>query len=158
MDLQFIIDHFPLLMLILALALSAPSWSGQVLCRYLLLFPVGIVGIFGFFLHAFAPVYAAESIGWQASPFQFEVAAANLGIGTAGITAFKKNWDFALGVSLIAFFFIMGGAYSHLLEVLFAEDYRPANTGMIIYPDILTALLLVLSLCYWKRESEIESE
>jgi hypothetical protein len=152
MDLQFIVNHFSLLMLILALALSATSWSGQVLCRYLLLFPVGVVGLFGFFLHAFAPVYAAERIGWQTSPFQFEVAAANLGIGIAGITAFWKNWDFSLAVTLIASFFIIGGAYSHLLEVLFAEDYRPANTGMIIYPDILIPLLLVLSLCFWKRE------
>ena len=157
MDLQFILNHFSLLMLILALALSATSWSGQVLCRYLLLFPVGVVGIFGFFLHAFAPVYAAESVGWQASPFQFEVAAANLGIGIAGITAFWKNWDFALAVTLIVFFFIMGGAYSHLLEVLFAEDYRPGNTGMIIYPDILIPLLLVLSLCFWKREISNEA-
>ncbi len=152
MNLEFLTGHFSLLMLILAMALSATSWSGQVLCRYMLLFPVGVVGIFGFFLHAFAPVYAADRMGWQTSPFQFEVAAANLGVGIAGITAFWKNWDFALGVTLIAFFFIMGGAYSHLFEVLFSQDYNPANTGMIIYPDILISLILVLSLCFWKQE------
>lgn len=154
MNIEFLVQHFPLLMLILAMTLSARSWSGEVLGRYLLLLPIGVVGIWDFFWHAFEPGYAAARVNWPTSPYQFEVAAANLGLGVAGITAFWKNWDFALAVTVMAFFFIEGAAYVHLLEVLFAEDYALANTGAIIYPDILIPIILVLALCYWKRETK----
>jgi len=43
------------------------------LLRYLLIFPVGIQGLWAFIGHVFFPEQAAAAIGWEPSPFQFEV-------------------------------------------------------------------------------------
>lgn len=63
---------------------------GKIFTRYLLLLPVGIGGIWGFYFHAFYLEQSAEMIGWNTSPFQFEVAVTNLGLGIAGILDFGE--------------------------------------------------------------------
>lgn len=54
------------------------------LLRGIFLFPVGLMSLWAATGHIFFPQQAAAAIGWQTSPFQFEVGVANLGIGLAG--------------------------------------------------------------------------
>ncbi|MBA3238944.1 MAG: hypothetical protein H0T62_11445 [Parachlamydiaceae bacterium] len=148
----YILGHIPLILMGLAIILYMFKWTAEALCRYMLLLPIGIGSLWNFAFHTFAPEYAAHFIGWQSSPFQYEVAAANLGLGLAGIVAFRKNWDVALAVTVMAFFFLMGKAYAHLLEMFFAADYTSGNIGAILHAELLIPLLLALSLCLWKRD------
>ena len=53
-----------------------------------LVISVGIGGIWAFIGHAFLPAQVAANIGWPASPFQLEVAFANLAIGVLGILCY----------------------------------------------------------------------
>lgn len=145
--------HFALL--ILSLIFGAFNWSGEAFCRYMLLFPIGIGGLCVFILHAFAPEYAAARLGWAISPFQFQVAAADLGIGVAGIVGFWRSWDFALAVTLIVVGFFMGAAFVHIIEGLFARDYTIGNIGGNLYTDLLIPTLLTLVLCYWNQEKKM---
>jgi hypothetical protein len=46
------------------------------LLRYIFFFPVGLMGLWAALGHLFFPAMVARTIGWQASPFQFEVGAA----------------------------------------------------------------------------------
>lgn len=142
--------HFALL--ILSLILAAFHWSGESFCRYMLLLPIGVGGLWGFLLHAFAPEYTAQKIGWAESPFQFQVAAANLGLGVAGLVAFWRSWDFAFAVTLMAVGLLMGTAFVHLFEGLFGKDYTVANVGGNLFTDLLIPTLLTLVLCYWYQE------
>lgn len=65
----------------------------QKLLRYIVLFPVGVMGLWAALGRLVFPEQAAHAIGWAFSPFQFEVGVANLGIGMAGvIAAFYANW------------------------------------------------------------------
>ena len=47
---------------------------------WMLLLPIGITGLWAGVFHIFFPAAAAAYIGWQVSPFQFEVGMADLAI------------------------------------------------------------------------------
>lgn len=153
---QAILANFPLVLLIIALICAAFRWTGQALCRWILLLPVGVGGLWGFAFHAFMPEYAAQYIGWEPSPFQYEVAAANFGLGVIGIAGFWKSWDFALAATLMADSFLWGAALVHLIELLIERNYAPGNAGTILHTDILVPLLLSMGLCMWKQEIRIK--
>src|SRR3990167_7058815 len=60
--------------------------------RWVALLPLGATSIYAFAMHAFFPDYTASLIGWENSPFQFEVAVANLGFGMVAILSFKASY------------------------------------------------------------------
>lgn len=152
--LDWIVGSFPLAMTALAVLLYFFSWTGEALTRYMLLLPVGLGGIWGFIFHAFLPQYTAHHIGWPDSPFQYEVAMANLGLGIAGIVGYRKSWEYALAVTIMVACFLGGVFYVHLVEIFGMEDFSPGNVGSILYSNFLIPLLLAVSLCYWKREAQ----
>src|SRR3990167_8369748 len=86
------LSDFPVIMTVLALLLGliricnkGNRSSSDIFLGYLFFFAVGLTGLWGFIFHAFFPVLAAQFIGWANSPFQFEVAVANLGLGVVGL-------------------------------------------------------------------------
>src|SRR3989338_3349873 len=88
----FILKNFAFVMTIFALLLglirivgSKVRSKSDIFLGYLFFFAVGLSGIWGFIFHTFFPDMAAMFIGWKNSPFQFEVAVANLGLGLVGI-------------------------------------------------------------------------
>lgn len=122
----------------------------QSLTRFMLLLPVGAAGIWGFYYHAFFPEETARHIGWANTPFQFEVAAANLGMGVTGIVGFWKNKDFAFAVILMATCFLWGAAAIHIKEIILQGDFSPGNAGSILFSDILIPAILCWSYFLWK--------
>ena len=162
---QFLISNFPLNALILAILLAIGAryiWKtnrsfAEGMTLYLFLLPVGLAGLWGFGFHAFAPDFTAESIGWQPSPFQFEVAVANLGVGLAGIFAFwRKNIQFCLGVLIVETCFLWGAAYGHIKDIIVAGNWAPSNAGSILWTDILIPIFLIVSMIFWKRNQQIK--
>lgn len=152
---------YVMVFLILAILFSAASlfrqrkaWSAQkaveTILLYLLVFNVGFTGLFAFWGHAFLADKVAASIGWAAgSPFQFEVAVANLAFGVLGILCvfFKGNFWLATGIGYAVFLF--GAAFGHIREIHAAGNYAVNNAGPVLYigdiaiPVLILALLLV---------------
>jgi hypothetical protein len=64
-------------------------------------------------------------IGWADSPFQFEVAVANLGIGLVGVIGFWRSRDFALAATLMASCFLGGAAFGHIRLIIEQADFAP---------------------------------
>lgn len=113
---------------------------GQLL-RYILLFPVGIMGLWGFMGHVFFADQAAASIGWAPSPFQFEVGMANLGIGLAGVIgAFVPSPGFRAAVGVVMLGFLGGAGIGHLIQISQTGDMAAGNAGPILYTDFITPL------------------
>ena len=56
--------------------------------------PVGVSGLWAAVFHLFFPAIAAADIGWEVSPFQFEVGMADLAIGATACVSFWRNLDF----------------------------------------------------------------
>jgi hypothetical protein len=110
----------PILAWICALAFAALSiWRAPrpltrgliagTLLHYSFVFPVGLLSLWAATGHIFFPAQAAAAIGWQTSPFQFEVGVANLGIGLAGLYAAFGGFEARLATNLVVAGFL-GGA------------------------------------------------
>src|SRR5438093_8819427 len=75
---------------------------------YYLLFPIGISNVVNFVFHVFFGEMAAKFIGWQDSPFQAEVGFASLGVGIAGIIAFRASLPFRFATLIPPSVFSLG--------------------------------------------------
>jgi hypothetical protein len=153
----FALSHVSFLALILAFvfgsfhALRRPDDKKEGYLSYLFLFTVGITGIWGFIMHAFFPSIADKFIGWIYSPFEFEVAMANLGMGITGLFAFRAGYSFRLAIILFVSCFSWGAAIGHLYQMLAHHNFAAGNAGLIFYTDIIIPLLLWLLLPFSRK-------
>jgi hypothetical protein len=92
------------------------------LLRYIFVFLVGLMGLWAAFGHIFIPARVAETIGWQTSPFQFEVGVANLGIGLAGLYAAVHSFEARLATNLVLACFLVGAGIGHIREIVTAGN------------------------------------
>lgn len=111
------------------------------LLDWMLLLPVGIGGAWAGFFHITFPEIAARSIGWQVSPFQFEIGVADMAIGIAAITAFWRGLPFKAAVVLYVVLFNFGVAVGHLRQAM-AGDFAPDNFGLLLVVTIAEMILL----------------
>jgi len=125
--------------------------SVEILIKYLFLLPVGISGIWGFVFHAFFPDLSASYIGWKPSPFQFEVAVANLGIGVTGLIAFKASSGFRWATAISVVCFLWGAAGGHIYQMIKHHNFSPGNAGLIFYTDIFIPLTLIVLLALQRK-------
>ena len=95
----------------------------EVLLLYLLVVFVGVGGLIGFLGHTFMAREIAVKIGWQPSPFQFEVAVANLAFGVLGIMCIwqrRGSWT-ATGIGYGIC--LLGSAYGHFRDYDAARQF-----------------------------------
>ena len=128
------------------------------LLRFIMLFPVGLMGMWGFMGHVFFADQAAASIGWAPSPFQFEVGMANLGLGLGGLVgAFTRSPGFRAGVAVVMLGFLGGAGVGHLIQIAETGNEAAGNAGPILYTDFLTPLsILALLLLQRLRPSAVQ--
>jgi len=130
--------------------LSAPKVI-DILLFYLLLINVGLTGLWAFIGHTFFAEQVAASIGWaQGSPFQWEVAAANLAFGILGVLCvfFKNGFWLATGIGNSVFLF--GAAFVHIREIITADNTAINNAGPVLYIGDIAIPLLILALLFMK--------
>jgi hypothetical protein len=102
-----------------------------------------VVGVYVFLMHAFLPSISAEQIGWQTSPFQYEVAVANLGFGMLCILAFSASYGFRLASVIGISVWLWGDAIGHIRQMIVAKNFSPGNAGPWFWSDVLVPLLLI---------------
>ena len=112
------------------------------LLRYIFIFPVGMMGLWAASGHLFFPAVAARAIGWQPSPFQFEVGVANLGIGLAGLYAAFRTFEARLATNFVLACFLIGAGGGHIRDIIAAGNLAPGNAGPILFTDLLTPLVI----------------
>jgi hypothetical protein len=116
------------------------------LLRYAFIFPVGLMGLWAALGHIVFPARVAQAIGWQTSPFQFEVGAANLGIGLAGFYAAFRSFEARLATNLTLGCFLIAAGVGHIREIITAGNFAPGNAGPILFTDLLTPTTIFLLL------------
>jgi hypothetical protein len=112
------------------------------LLRYIFIFPVGLMSLWAATGHIFFPQQAAAAIGWQTSPFQFEVGVANLGIGLAGLYAAFRGFQARLATNLVVAGFLGGAGIGHIRDIVQAGNFAPGNAGPILFTDVLTPIAI----------------
>jgi hypothetical protein len=97
----------------------------------------GLAGLFSFFGLRFRADDVARSSGWEpGSPFQQEIAFANLGVGLAGVLCAWKRGGFWLATAIAGSAFHLGAALVHIDE-LRRTGNRAINNAGAIAPDLL---------------------
>ncbi len=119
----------------------------DIILMYLLLIQVGLTGLWAFFGHMFLSDQVARSIGWATgSPFQLEVAMANLAFGILGVLCifFRDGFWLATGIGYAVFLF--GAAFVHIREILTVGNYAVNNAGPFLYLNDIALPLVILML------------
>lgn len=119
---------------------------------YLIPTLIGVSGIYAFIGHAFLPDQTAAFIGWPAgSPFQFEVACANLAFGVLGILAIWIRGNFWTATIIGQSIFFLGAAFIHIRDIFLHQNYAPGNAGLILYLDMLVPIILLILLFAYQK-------
>src|SRR5437588_4307699 len=108
---------------------------------YYLLFPIGISNVVNFVFHVFFGEMAAKFIGWQDSPFQAEVGFASLGVGIAGIIAFRASLPFRFATLIPPSAFGWGAAAGHIYQMIVARNFSPGNVGVVLPMGIVIPIV-----------------
>ena len=161
--------YFSVVMLVAAFVLAAVgAWLkrgkpcgnfAEQLLRWVLLLSVGVQGVYTFVVHVFFPVYSAEHIGWEVSPFQFEVGIADLTVGVLGIIAFWSNFSFRVAAAIAAIVWYGGDAiWSRATNDHCQQLIPPGNAGSWFWTDVLVPIALVVSVLLVWRERKVDAE
>ncbi len=154
----FIFSHIPSVLFFIAIILAiwriskkpANRHSERVINILLshIFIAIGLGMLWGGCFHVFAPQVAASFIGWQTSPFQFEVGMGDIGTGVAACIAGFSSRGFRLAVATYYAIFAYGAAIGHVHQMLVANNFAPGNAGLIFWMDILlpTSILILLLL------------
>ena len=120
---------------------------------YFFLFSIGIGYLNNFVMHVVFAEYTAKFIGWANSPFQLEVGFASLGMGVAGLIAFKSNLMFRIATFIPPAFFLWGAAGGHIYQITTTHNMAAGNAGAILWTDILLPIVgFALLYAQWKTD------
>ena len=146
----FLLRNLPAVLLVIALVAATmrrgPESAAERFLSWLLLLPIGLTGLWAGLFHVFLPETAAADIGWQSSPFQFEVGMADLAIGVTACLAFWCGLGFKAAAVSAASIFLLGDAVGHVRQMLLAGNFAPGNAGVPFYMDIACPLLAIVLL------------
>jgi len=113
----------------------------EALFSYYLLFTIGINNLVNFVSHVFFGDFSAEFIGWPNSPFQAEVGFASLGVGIAGVIAFKASLPFRFATLIPPAAFGWGAAAGHIYQMIVARNFSPGNVGVVLPMGIVIPIV-----------------
>lgn len=158
MDFVYVISILTILIAISVILISKitskPLNRKRVVEIFLLSFlviSVGFGSIWAFIGHFFLSAQVAASIGWApGSPFQSEVAFANLSIGVLGLLCYWIRDNFWTATVIASSIFLLGNAYGHILNMILYLNYAPGNAGSILYMDIIGPIILIVLLILYK--------
>lgn len=159
--LTWVFSNYGLFMLFVAIILSVLHHLvnkklpfSEILYRWVALLPLGFTAIYAFIMHAFYPDFTAATIGWQNSPFQYEVAMANLGFGVIAILSFRASYGFRLATVIANTCWLWGDAVGHSYQMISHHNFAPGNAGSWFYMDVLLPFILII--CLMKLKSHVK--
>jgi len=151
----FVLRNLPVFLFVAAIVLAGLNRSGgtiaERLLAWILLLPIGVTGLWAAVFHLFFPEIAAKDIGWEPSPFQFEVGMADLAMGAAACLSFWRSLDFKAAVVVINAIFLLGDAIGHVGQMIVAGNFAPGNAGVPFLGDLILPVLSLILLIIVQR-------
>jgi hypothetical protein len=112
---------------------------------------VGLTGLLAAYAHVFRPVETSASIGWQTSPYEYEVGMADLAVGVLGVLCRWFRGNFWLATAIANAVWLLGDAIGHIREVVLAKNYAPNNSGIFLVLVIIMPLVILFLTLYHRR-------
>ncbi len=155
----FSIRNLPALLFVLAFVVAMLQRRGgrlaERLLSWILLLPIGVTGLWAGAFHVFLPATAAALIGWQVSPFQFEVGMADLAIGATACIAFWRDLSFKAAAVCAASIFLLGDAIGHVRQMIAVGNFAAGNAGVPFFMDVICPVLAITLLVLAKRSERV---
>jgi hypothetical protein len=148
------IENLPTVFFIGALLVATFTHAiPQTVERFLswILLSVGAENLWAGVSHVFFPATAAKFIGWQVSPFQFEMGIADLALGVTAVASFWRPLAFKAAIVTFGFVFYIGLVIGHIQQIMSTGDTAPGNFGMLLLLSIIKPLLLAGLLLFAAR-------
>ncbi|KAA0970610.1 hypothetical protein FPY71_08920 [Aureimonas fodinaquatilis] len=157
-SIRLFFENIPLVMLIAALAIAAltrtPAYAPERYLAWLLLLSVGVEASWGGFFHVFFPEIASAQIGWQPSPYEFEIGISDLALGITAIISFWRSLSFKSAVVVMMTLSYAGVLIGHVRQAA-AGDFSPDNFGLLQVITLLHVILLpALLWIVWRHRKE----
>jgi hypothetical protein len=156
----FVLRNLPVFLFVAALALAlvrrTDASGPERLLGWILLLPIGVTGLWAAAFHLVFPQIAAADIGWEVSPFQFEVGLADLAIGATACASFWRSLDFKAATVMASSIFLLGDAVGHVKQMMVAGNFAPGNAGVPFYSDIAFPLMAMILLMIVRRSQAAE--
>ena len=160
--LKFLLSNFFVVLLIIAICTSVakirrarigrrPISSSYVVWGELLFYVYGLATIYSGFFHAYAGPMVAASIGWQNSPFQYELGWFEIGYGATALLSLWRGYQFRLAMTLPYSIFLLAAAAQHIDQMKRLHNYAPNNAGLILWLGDIAIPLVVLLLSWMAR-------
>lgn len=163
----FVLADFTLTFLIIGLVFSAvalaraekPLTASVVVnafIKWFVFFSIGASYLYNGIMHTVFAETAAAFIGWQNSPFQYEVGFASLGFAAVGFLATWRGFDMRLAAILGPALFLWGAAGGHIYQMVTAGNFAPGNAGVIFWSDVFLPVI-GFTLLWLQRKYERET-
>ena len=155
-SIKFMLHNLPAMLFFIALMIAAArrgpgSSRVEQFLSWVLLLPIGVTGLWAGAFHVFLPATSAALIGWEVSPFQFEVGMADLAIGATACVGFWRNLDFKAAAVMVSSIFFLGDAVGHVKQMIVAGNFAPGNAFVPFYSDVALPLLMIVLLMIVRR-------
>ena len=122
----------------------------ETLLVYFVVFNIAVQGIFAGFFQAFRGPQTAAEIGFTYSPFEWEIAFSNIGLGVAALMSIFWRGRYILGPVIASTIFIYAAAYGHFVQAA-KGDVSPYNGGIFLWAGdiIIPTIILILAILYY---------
>ncbi|OKK01734.1 DUF6790 family protein [Amycolatopsis sp. CB00013] len=97
------------------------------------------------------PEVMATAIGFERTPFLFEIAFANLGLAVMGFRAASASAHERVTIGLGAGMFLWGALVGHVYQWFANGVHSPGNTGGVLANDLLIPAVMII-LAVWSRK------
>ena len=126
-----------------------------VLWGELLFYCVGLGFIYAGLFHAYAGPLVAPKIGWQPSPFEYELGWLEIPLGAVACMALWRGYEFRLAATIPFITFSLAAAAQHLQEIACCKNYAPDNAGLVLwFGDILLPIFLLAAAAFARRPAD----
>ncbi|MFK0249143.1 DUF6790 family protein [Amycolatopsis azurea] len=90
------------------------------------------------------PDVMATAIGFDRTPFMFEIAFANLGMAVLGFRAASASARERITIGIAGGMFLWGAVIGHVYQWFANGDHAPGNTGGVLVTDILLPAVMII--------------
>ncbi|GAA2102113.1 hypothetical protein GCM10009801_75880 [Streptomyces albiaxialis] len=91
-----------------------------------------------------APDVMSTAIGFDRTPFMFEIAFANLGLAVMGFRAASASARERITIGLGGGMFLWGALVGHVYQWFAGGDHAPGNTGGVLVTDLLLPAVMII--------------
>jgi hypothetical protein len=135
----------------LARRVATPAY---VLWGEVLFYVVGFGMIYAGLAHAYLQGIVAPSIGWQPSPFEYELGWLEIGLGVVALMSLRRGAPFRLAATIVFAIFSLAAAVQHIELMVYAHNRAPGNAGFILWFGDIALPLLVIVLAWLSRDAD----